>query len=76
MIKDSLHELGFRQLIDNRWYPAEIEDSLVRVQVTTSEYRIERRTGDSWIMVVEAIVSDFDPRAFKRWASSWDLTKS
>lgn len=64
--------------IDGWWYPlgAHISFSLVRIKVEGGIYTIQRRSDPSneWILLVKALVSDFDSLTFNKWADEWTLS--
>lgn len=72
-IEHTLHDLGWRQMADGFWYPADVSESLVRVRLDDLHYSIDRKNGD-WSEIVTAIRSEFDARAFQRWMKHWGLT--
>ena len=66
---------GFRMSGDGWLYP-QGQKPLVRIQVRSGQYAMERRrTPDSvWMQIVTASVHEFDQPAFEAWVDSWPLT--
>lgn len=65
----------FSQGSDGFWYPIQPGRPLVRLEVSGSRYRIDRRaTPDQpWMSLVEGVNGDFDAEAFKTWADDFPL---
>lgn len=77
LLQESLLE-RFHQFNDGFWYPASLSKSLVRIKVVDGIYTIQRRreVTEPWTLLVKALVSDFDPGTFARWADEWKLVIS
>lgn len=60
---------------DGYWYPTDRTKSRARIRIDGGMYVIQtRRSLDQpWTLLVRALVSDFDPVTFARWAEDWPL---
>lgn len=73
-VTDTLRQ-SFSESMDGYWYPMDPGTPLVRIQVASSGYCIERRRNGNtpWMPIVTAELPEFDANAFQTWRSRWPM---
>jgi hypothetical protein len=67
--EQSLYDMRFYRAQDGCWY-IEGKPMVSRVRlkmVSNGIYRVERKDSNAWVPGIEALVSDFDPYAFRNY---------
>lgn len=74
-IEDVIRESFVLNDLDGFWYPVESGIPLVRIQVASTGYQIQRRRNvDSpWMPIVTAETAEFDASAFRQWRMRWQM---